>query len=90
MVSIRKFDIVIPDEFLEGNKPPLVVNSIEGLAYLISVYVEPSSLATLCPFILSTLTCPSPCLGALEAAIVSAWNAFACFLPLFFSRGFLF
>lgn len=32
MLSIRKFDTVMADRFLEANEPLLVANGIEGLA----------------------------------------------------------
>lgn len=32
MLSIKKFDVVIPDKFLEANRPLLVVYGIENLA----------------------------------------------------------
>lgn len=39
MLSIRKFDIEISDNFLEASQLLLMVNYIEGLAQLISTYI---------------------------------------------------
>lgn len=89
MVSIRKCDTVICNKFPEVDQSPLVVNGTEGLTWLISVYLETSSQASVHHSYIPVLPIFFN-LGAFEITGNSPWNAFPPFLPLFLSLGFLF